>query len=267
MGIQFEENNEGTTRTLTGTATLVREATSIAKEILAALNENAEELTELFLASKEHNGKMDELIGMFHTFTKEESQFILENDEQTVASMLRSQQSKRARLKKKPQTKEIYCQMMVAAVAENMIRVAADMPKGRSFIANTINLNLKDEEIDALALDQEELRRVIRNIQSLKSIEKRKEDFTEDGERYISLCNLLDRLKAVRTTSARTKRVDKTTAKLQKMLDGRDPESFTKKQLTEMLAAALDDTQEIIEEESEAIEDDAYDENDLADTE
>lgn len=218
------ENQEATagTRGLAGTAQLTTLSMTIANEILKTIEGNFAEYKELVAGSKNEHKAMDELIAKAYDLSVVDVEFIRQLDETTVELMLKSQQSKRSRSKSKTMTMDNYRSMMVGAIAENLLRIATGKAKsagGARRAAGSVDFN--DEQLEALANDQERLRKEIRNVQSKKSIMKAKEDFSEEDERWQQLLVAEEALKGIRTAST-TVVVDETKDKLAELLGETD---------------------------------------------
>lgn len=121
-------------------------------------------------------------------------------DDGLVERMLKSQQSKRSRAKSKGLSEVVFIAMLEGAICENVLRTMYDKEKGQMAAPSRL-AELTDEEYQKLAEDQEELRRMIRNVQSRKSIAKSKRDFTEDSDMWQQLLLAEAKLKSLRTGS------------------------------------------------------------------
>lgn len=193
------ENEAGatSTRMLTGTAELTRLAANATEDAMHKMNDNAEAYNEKLQQSFTDMGKLDELINELVDIKSMDLSSVANFDEETVTAMLKSQQSKRSRCKSKEMTMDNYKSMMTAAIAESIIRLVYDKPK--TFIGSrSFSLDITDEMLAELKEDQEALGRAIRNVQSKKSMEKAKEDFSEDSERWQQLLEAEAKLKSVR---------------------------------------------------------------------
>lgn len=186
-------------RSLAGTAQLTALSTEIANNILKAIESNLDEYEELFTASKTNQNAMDTLISSAFDLASVDLTFIKELDEETVNGMLKSQQSKRSRAKKKPMTMDNYKTMLVGAIGEQLIRVAIEKPKQSSGRRMGTATGYTEEQLQALAADQNLLRKEIRNLQSRKSIMKSKDDFDENSDAWKNLLEIEESLKAIRT--------------------------------------------------------------------
>lgn len=206
-------------RSLAGTAQLTNLATTIANDIMKKVNDNFEDYKELVAKSKTDHSAMDTLIAKAYDLNTADVEFLKELDDATIESMLKSQQSKRSRSKSKVMTMDNYRTMMVGALSENLIRIAANKPK--SAVGNrhaSGKVDYTTEELEALAADQDKLKKEIRNVQSKKSIMKSKEGFSEEDERWLALLTAEEQLKALRVDSVKVVTVDTTKTALAEML-------------------------------------------------
>lgn len=226
-----ESNNTVTTngRGLAGTAQLTEIASHTTNVVIAQLNENIDEHMELFKASQREHSAMDTLIEEMVDFDTVDYDFIYQLDDKTVDGMLKSQQSKRSRCKSKAMTMDNYKSMMTAAIAEKIIRLATGKTKNAVGVRRgTGTVTFSDEELEALRVDQEQLKKELRNVQSKKSIMKSKADFSEEDERWQALLVAEEQLKSIRvsTRGARVVEVDTTKEKLEEAFEGIDLENI-----------------------------------------
>lgn len=235
------QQQEATTnsRSLSGTAQLTKQATDIAHAILKTIDGRFDEYKELVAKSKVDHNVMDELIAATYNLTAEDIDFLKELDDTTKDNMLKSQQSKRSRAKSKTMTMENYTNMMIGAIAENLVRLS--MGKSKSSVGAhraAGSVEYTPEALQELIADQEKLRKEIRNVQSKKSIMKSKADFSETDERWLSLLKAEEQLKAMRsgTTAPTVVRVDVTREKLQEILGDVDPFHIRNAEARELLA-------------------------------
>ena len=227
-----ESNNTVTTngRGLAGTAQLTEIASHLTNDVIAQLNENIDEHMELFKASQREHSAMDTLIEEMVDFDTVDYDFIYQLDDKTVDGMLKSQQSKRSRCKSKAMTMDNYKSMMTAAIAEKIIRLATGKTKNAVGVRRgTGTVTFSDEELEALRVDQEQLKKELRNVQSKKSIMKSKADFSEEDERWQALLVAEEQLKSIRVSTRGTKvvEVDTTKEKLEEAFEGIDLENIS----------------------------------------
>ena len=208
---QEEPSAIQSTRSLAGTAELTSIAAGVAREVMEKVNSDFENFKDDVELSKHEHSAMDALIKEVTDLSTINVDFLKELDEETIDGILKSQQSKRSRAKGKVMTFENYMNMMTAAIAENLVRIATG--KAKNAFAGRMGslIELTDEQIQELANDQERLRKEIRNIQSRKSIMKSKADFTTEDERWQNLIKIEATLKDLRVNAPR---VDATKEKL-----------------------------------------------------
>ena len=211
-------------RSLAGTAQLTNTATQLAAEALKTIEGDFETYKDKVAASKADHSAMDALLAEVIKYDAVDVEFLKELSTDETDKMLKSQQSKRSRAKGKVMTMDNYRTMMIGAISENLIRVATGQSKNSSGPRRLAgHVDYTAEQLEELAVDQEKLRREIRNVQSKKSIMKSKEGFSEEDDRWTALLKAEEQLKGLRTETTRTVRVD-----------------VTKNRLTELLAAVAD---------------------------
>lgn len=222
-----EMNVSAAHRGLPGTAELTNIASAAAHTILKHMEEDIENYRPRIQKSAVDAKELDEIINEFKPYAEIQADSILRNlDEETVESMLKSQQSKRSRTKSKAMTLDNYVTLLTAAIAEDILRELYNKPKsagGFHRAAGTVDYTI--EQLEALGADQEALRKEIRNIQSKKSIMKSKADFSEDDERWQALLIAERRLKDMRVggnTQVVEVEVDRTKDALNELLNGVD---------------------------------------------
>ena len=212
-------------RGLPGTAELTAVAANKAHSIVNAMEADIETYRPRIQKSSVDARELDAIIDEFGPVEIAEDSILRELDEDTVESMLKSQQSKRSRAKSKTMTLDNYISLLTAAIAENILRELYNKPK--AFVGTTRRAGTVDytgAQLEMLAEDQEALRREIRNIQSKKSIMKSKVDFSESDERWLSLLKAEQQLKDLRVggRSASVVEVDTTKDALAELLAGQD---------------------------------------------
>lgn len=223
--------NESTTtgaRSLAGTAQLTSIANTISQELINKISTDTETYGEQFENSKTDHNAMDSLINNMMDLSTVETEFLKELDEETLNSMLKSQQSKRSRSKNKVMTIDNYRNLMAGAVSELLIRQA--MGKAKSSMGYRRapgSVEYTAEELEMFKNDQEALKREIRNVQSKKSIMKSKTDFSEEDERWGQLLAAEETLKGMRVGGGvKTVVVDKTGEQLKAELGDKDIDSL-----------------------------------------
>lgn len=245
-------NNEAistNSRALQGTAALTSLSNAIATHIIQKMDADIETYRPLIAASTTDSKQLDDLLDSFRPWydladdpqcTLEDDDPLCNLDEATVEGMLKSQQSKRSRLKGKLMTLSNYKNLMSAAIAESILRELYNKPKSAHAGSRRMNsLNYSAEELEALAADQEQLRKEIRNIQSKKSIAKSKLDFDEHSEHWLALLEAERTLKALRLSGSaeRIVEVDVTKDRLTEMLNGVDVSSLKAADSKDLLSA------------------------------
>ena len=202
-------------RSLPGTAELTAFATNAAHRMLKAMEEDIEVYRPRIQQSSLDSKAMDEIIDEFGEFIAVEDDSILRTfSEEQVESMLKSQQSKRSRTKSKAMTLDNYITLLTAAIAENVLRDIYNKPKSAGgFHRKAGSVDYTGAQLEALAEDQEALRKEIRNIQSKKSIMKSKADFDESDERWLALLKAEQQLKDLRVGGTTTHVVEVDTTK------------------------------------------------------
>ena len=213
---------------LQATAQLTSMSTSITNAIMKAASADLEKYSDMLRSSQKSHDAMDKLISELYNLSEVNVDFLQAESEEALDKMIRSQQSKRSRAKSKAMTLDNYESMMIGAVAENLLRLAANKPKsagGGTY--NVTDSTYTDEQLQELAADKEKLGKAIRNVQSKKSIFKSKAEFDESSERWTQLLEEEALLKALREGSSETvvKAVE-TNQKVQEMLATIDPDTL-----------------------------------------
>lgn len=216
-------NTTANARSLAGTAQLTSVAADLTVKTLNIITttedvERAEQLKANMQASMTDHNAMDALLNDICPLNDVDITFLKSLDSAVLDSMLKSQQSKRSRSKGKVMTADNYKTLMTGAIAENLLRMAMNKEKqngGRT--AGTVGYT--DAEIQELIKDQDKLRKVLRNVQSKKSIMKSKEGFSEKDERWLELLATEEMLKGLRDDNSSAPRVDKTKLALRELFD------------------------------------------------
>lgn len=232
----------GGSNQLTKTAQLTQIATDIANEIFAKITAEPEAYQAQVLASQKSHDAMDDLINELHPLGTVDVSFLQTETEETLEKMIRSQQSKRSRAKSKPMTKENYLTMMVGAVAENLLRLAAGKPKSAGGGAVMGDIGFSPEDLEHLAQYPEDLKKAIRNIQSKKSIMKAKKDFDPQNPRWLQLLRAEQQLKELRdrvngSVAKEAKEALEAKQKLEEMLATKDINSLPPEEAKQLLDA------------------------------
>ena len=165
-----EANVTNNARNLPGTAELTNLATSLAHGIIRAMEADIETYRPRITASATDSRELDNLIDELCPEYDDKADFLKELDDVVVDGMLKSQQSKRSRSKSKAMTLDNYATMLTAAIAERIIRDVTGRTKSAGHFGRQAGpIDYTVAQLEALAADQEALRREIRNIQSKKS--------------------------------------------------------------------------------------------------
>ena len=237
----FGTNTETTTnaRTLSGTAALTQVASAGASSAIRRMEADIENYRDRIALSATDSAELDKLIDELKPLVDIEADDPLRFlDEDTVESMLKSQQSKRSRAKGKAMTLDNYKTMMTAAIAEDILRELYNKPKQAGGTKRRGSVEFTTEQLDALSADQVQLRKEIRNIQSKKSIMKSKADFDESSEAWQQLLTVESTLKGLRVggRGSTVVEVDTTKDALADVLDGVDIEHLKAADAKELLA-------------------------------
>ena len=182
--------------------------------------------------------ELDAIIEEFKPWDIPEDSILRFLDEAQFESMLKSQQSKRSRSKSKAMTLDNYITLLTAAIAEDILRELYNRPKSAGGFQRAAGVvDYTGAQLEALAADQEALRREIRNIQSKKSIMKSKADFDESDERWLMLLKAEQQLKDLRISghSTHVVEVDKTKDALSELLAGKDLSKMKSAEAHELL--------------------------------
>ena len=222
---------------LSSTAELTKISTEIAREILKQAEADTEKYQTKVVESMQSHDAMDNLIAEIYDLKQVDIDFLKKESAEVLDRMIKSQQSKRSRAKSKEMTFENYLTMLTGAVAENLLRIAANKPKsagGGGAKRGTVRYT--DEELEAFKNDPEALRRALRNVQSKKSIYKSKADFDPESERWQELITVEEQLKAIRDgqTIEAEKAIEKTN-QLEEMLATIDTKDLKAAEAKEML--------------------------------
>lgn len=222
---------------LNSTAELTRISADIAREIMKRAEADAEKYQQQILDSQKSHDVMDQLINEIYDLTTVDIEFLKAESEEVLDRMIKSQQSKRSRAKSKEMTLENYLTMLTGAVAENLLRIAANKPKSAGGGgARRSSVRYSEEELEAFKNDPEALRKALRNVQSKKSIYKSKADFDPKSERWQELLEVEAQLKAIRDgQSAEAEKAIEKTNQLEEMLATVDPKDLKAADAKELL--------------------------------
>ncbi len=222
---------------LSSTAELTRISADIAREILKRAEADAEKYQQQILDSQKSHDVMDRLINELYDLSTVDIEFLKAESEDVLDRMIKSQQSKRSRAKSKEMTLENYLTMLTGAVAENLLRIAANKPKSAGGGgARRRTVTYSEEELEAFKNDPEALRKALRNVQSKKSIYKSKADFDPESERWQELLKAEEQLKAIRDgLNVEAEKAIEKTNQLEEMLATVDPKDLKAADAKELL--------------------------------
>jgi hypothetical protein len=191
-------------RSLPGAAVLKNAAYNIAANIMAQVETGDEAIIAAVAEAQKSTSALDDLVKS-QAGDSLINEDIKDLDEDTVKKLLKSNQSNRSRRKSMPMTKANFTDMLTSAVAEWIIRTTFDIDKSAGGFGGVQRdaVEITPEVIAELAEDQERLGRAIRNVQSKKSILKKKnpDDF-ETTEEWAKLLEDEAALKNVRVAGA-----------------------------------------------------------------
>jgi len=234
-------NREVTNRSnqLDNTANLTRISADIAREILKRAETDAEKYQAKIIESQQSHDAMDALINELYDLNQVDIDFLKNETEEILDRMIKSQQSKRSRAKSKEMTLDNYITMLTGAVAENLLRLAANKPKSAGGGgARRKTVAYSEEELEMFANNPEALRRALRNVQSKKSIYKSKADFDEKSDRWKELLETEAQLKALRDgQSAEAEKAIEKTNQIEEMLATIDPKDLKASDAKDILAS------------------------------
>lgn len=222
---------------LNSTAELTRISADIAREIMKRAEADAEKYQQQILDSQKSHDVMDQLINELYDLSTVDIEFLKAESEEVLDRMIKSQQSKRSRAKSKEMTLENYLTMLTGAVAENLLRIAANKPKSAGGGgARRSSVRYSEEELEAFKNDPEALRKALRNVQSKKSIYKSKADFDPESERWQELLKAEEQLKAIRDgLNVEAEKAIEKTNQLEEMLATVDPKDLKAADAKELL--------------------------------
>lgn len=208
LGSLFSVDNNDligqTDKKLVGSAELVRLADIEARKICKMADEDDQEdgrVFSLVAGSVEDPSKLDEVVNELYQYEADSLQFLVALPDDTLVKLMKSQQSKRSRIKGMSRNQDNYIKMLSAAIAEHMIRKTLNKPKGKSGkTAGLLSPNLTSEEVEMYSADQLKLGAAIRNLQSQKSIFKKNNADYEETEKWQTMLSREAELKSLRTS-------------------------------------------------------------------
>ena len=182
-------------------AEVIAKSTTIADQIFAAFtaDEAIEEHTEMVKQSIQNSENMFALVSQAVTVLDIDLTIdCMDASESEVDKAIKSQQSKRSRAMAKQNTIANYKASLAAVIAEVIIRTAYNKPRGQSSAIGNFTYEIPEDKLELYREDPTALAKAIRAVQSRKSVEKAKANFTEDSERWQALLEQEATLKALR---------------------------------------------------------------------
>lgn len=212
-------------KALDGTAELNSLATDVANTALTTMLNNLTVYGEDMKASQTDNDVLDNLVDSFITDEHRAKALDICKDKshELCVQILKSQQSCRSRTRHKVMTKDNYRRLLIAAACERLLRGAANMPNGcvngRQSVASLEPYT--KEELVELAKDQDNVRRLLRNVQSKKTGCKKLPDY-ESSDRWKKLVVLNEQLVSIRTALPKSTHKALRLTKLEQLMEGVD---------------------------------------------
>ena len=211
---------------LAGTTILKSYAVQLATEIMSKIPEGDAEFVQRIKDSQASVSVMDNLV-VEMCGDRLVYEPVKSFDEEEIKKLLKSNQSNRSRRKSLQMTQSNYVEMLTSAIAEWVLRKTCGITKGAAgFGTGRAAVTFESLDLEALAQDQDELARIIRNWQSKKSTYKSKhmdQPGWETAEEYVQICAQLDQLRSYRVTANRTLRGVSPKRALQFIFDGVGP--------------------------------------------
>lgn len=216
------------------TAQLTMQSTAIAEELLERLKDWQEADADALISNTWADyAAMDEYLQGYAAIDTRDWSWLKEAGDEVGAKMLKSQQSKKSRARAGELTYTNYKTYLIAAIAELGIRDAFRFEKSAAGRVSAATLELTEEAIAMYTEDQVALNKAIRNVQSKKSIAKKK-GISEESEEWQQLLTFEAGLKSLRTTGAvdtETKKKAEKAEVIEAMLSEVDPDNMKKAEL------------------------------------
>lgn len=183
--IVADEESTGS-RALPGAALVKQLATSMATEIMGKIPQGDDEFLSEVKASQSSTAAMDDLV-LKYCGENLKNDEIAQLDAEDAKKILKSNQSSRSRRKNMAMTQANYVELLISAIAENIVRESCNMHKSANPFGEGARraMEITPETVAELANDPEALGKAIRNIQSKKSTFKAKhadEDYENSDE-------------------------------------------------------------------------------------
>lgn len=162
-------------RALPGAALVKQLATSMATEIMGKIPQGDDEFLSEVKASQSSTAAMDDLVIKYCGEGLKNDE-IAQLDTEDAKKILKSNQSSRSRRKNMAMTQANYVELLISAIAENIVRESCNMHKSANPFGENARraMEITPETVAELANDPEALGKAIRNIQSKKSTYKAK---------------------------------------------------------------------------------------------
>lgn len=211
----FVENNNNTVRdsktAIAYTAQLTQVSAELAKEFFEnTVTTGDDELTARIKLAMTDNDELDAMLLEYTGVASTDVEWLKEATEDEIDRMLKSQQSKRSRSKKQTMTQDNFMKMVTGAAAEMLLRKASDKPKNQTTVVKLDGCKLTEDMAIRFKMDQESLKKAIRNVQSKKTGLRKKG--MEDSPEWVELLEFEAELKALRVGGSRTTTVVKEVA-------------------------------------------------------
>lgn len=167
-------------------------------------NPTAEDLLALYT----NNDNMDAALNSHSPLASADHNWTTAFSEEELTKMLKSQQSKRSRLKSKDMTQANFMSSVEAAAAERILRLALGKEKNVQTGVVRLDLNeLTEEQAQFFTDNQQALGKAIRNVQSRKS-QALSKGMEATDDMFVALCEYEAKLKELRVSTARVTTVE-----------------------------------------------------------
>lgn len=220
------------------TANLTQVSTIIANDIVNRID-NDDNAESIVLSMYQDNNVLNHEVAIQLEAHPTDIEWLQSISIDDAVKMLKSQQSKRSRAKSATMSLTNFKTMLTAAVAEELLRRAHSISRTTVGASRMTELVLTDEMIETYKNDQTKLAKAIRNIQSKKSVMKKKENFDESSEEWMKLLEYETALKSLRSNSnavdMKTIEKAKKADEVEQMLTNLDTSKMKKADLEEAL--------------------------------
>ena len=207
----FTQSKNDTTTVNEFTATLNKLSHDLANEILVIISKDEEKFSAMVMDSLEDSNVLTDIMETSGLLKDYDALLVAEKyvvSETEAASILKSQQSNRSRLKKAinddPKTEGLpmdkYRGYLSAAIAEHTIRIVGNIKRGASGQHTTFVLqHFSEQQVENYKNDQLALSKMVRNLQSRKSTGQKKKTLSTDD--VLVLVGMIKQLTDVRSTT------------------------------------------------------------------